>query len=704
MAIQAKVVVRKVWPYGLLVGLCVLAFWPMFRNGFVWDDQFFIVKNQSLLGLWPPSRFFPPQASVATGTLQRPVMAFSLALDYALWKFNPFGYHLTNLFLHLLCVFGVSWLTFWLSRSRGAAFLAGALFTLLPGHAEGVIAFLGRSDLLATLFVLLGLWAYIRHLSVQGWRRTFLFLGSLAAYLFACFSKESGIILLGILVIYEGFVSGKAAGEWKRKALRLIPFLLVAMFYWWYRGNVLGGEAAGSRWWGGSAGKNFLMMFEVYARYLRLLVFPLSLSIQHRVPIPGGFWDGGVLRGAALLLGSVAGTAWALWKHPRTGFLASWFLLGLIPVANLIPIPGAMMLAERWLYLPSVGACALLGWGAWRLYLRAQGWVRGVWLVLVILVLALFAFRTFTWAPVWRNEESVFQAMAAAAPDEAVNYNNLGNALLAKGEVEEAIANYLKALKIKPNYPEAHNNLGSALGQQGKLNEAETEFREAIRLSPDFAEPHSNLGSVLLQQGNVAEAEKEYREAVRLNPGLAKAHDLLRSRLLQQGKLSEAEREYQEALRLNPDDAEAHRNLTLALRPQGKLNEVGKESREALRLKPGDAEAHNNLGNALLQQGKLAEAEKEYREALRMKPDYADAHINLGIALCRQGKLKEGEQEYREAIRLAPDYAVAYYNLAVGLIHQGRKAEAIEALKAFLARGGQPRSQAEALLRKLEGK
>ena len=183
------------WCWATLCLFTLLVFAPMFLNGFVWDDPAFIAKNPAIRGLWPPGRFFSAQGSVAQGTIypltgQRPVMIFSLAVDYALWKLNPFGYHLTNLLLHLLCVGMVVLLVQALSRSPKAGFLAGALFAFHPGHSEGVIAFLGRSDLLATLFVLGGFLLYWRCRNEAGWPKVLLYLVPCSAIYLLVFPRK----------------------------------------------------------------------------------------------------------------------------------------------------------------------------------------------------------------------------------------------------------------------------------------------------------------------------------------------------------------------------------------------------------------------------------------------------------------------------------------------------------------------------------
>jgi len=675
-----------------LILLTILAFWPVFRNGFVWDDQEFIVKNPAIRGLWPPSRFFLSQGSAAEGAIypmtgQRPVMAFSLALDYALWQRNPWGFHLTNFLLHLLCVSGAVLLVWKTSRSPKVGFLAGLLFAVHPGHAEGVIAFLGRSDLLATLFVLMGFWGYIQWRDAGRWRRVLWYGGSLLSFLIACLSKETGLALLGLLLVYEffGFKGGKSNIENpKSKISRLLPFFLVGLFYWIYRGKVLGGQAAGSAWWGGSAVSNFLMMFEVYARYFRLLVFPTPLSPLHTIPVPGGWWDVPVLWGLGLFLGTVVATIGMLRRKPWTGFFLAWFLFGLIPVANLIPIPGVMIMAERWLYLPSLGVCALAGWGAWVVWSRSRGWTRRVLFALFAVVLFLFLVRTRSWCSVWKTEESIARALVASSPDAAVGHNNLGNILLAKGQAEAAIASYFRALELKPDYADAHNNYGMALMQTGDQEGALREFREAVRLKPKLATAHNNLGIALGKRGQIAESFAEFHEALRLDPKYADAHYNFGLALDENGDVAGAEREYRGAIQAEPYHTRAHAVLGSWFLRQGRLAEGENEVRLALRLDPGVAEGHTGMGNLYDLQGKLPEAEQEFREALALKPNSPEAHYNLGNILLRQRRPAEAEPCFREALRLKPNLAYAHFNLALSLEDQGRSGEAARAYEAYL--------------------
>ncbi|MGA2604669.1 MAG: tetratricopeptide repeat protein [Verrucomicrobiia bacterium] len=244
-------------------------------------------------------------------------------------------------------------------------------------------------------------------------------------------------------------------------------------------------------------------------------------------------------------------------------------------------------------------------------------------------------------------------------PDFADAHINLGDAMLQSGRIQEAIGHYEQALRLKPDFPKGHNDFGTALVQLGRLQEAIEHYEQALRIKPDFADAHYNLGDALIQAGKVQEAISHWEQALRIKPDLAEAHNSLGNALIQAGKVQEAIEHYEQALRIKPDFADAHYNLGNASIQAGKVQEAISHWEQALRIKPDLAEAHNNLGTALYQTGKVEEAVGHYEQALRIKPGYADAHYNLGNALIQAGKVQEAIQHYEQALRIRPDFIQA---------------------------------------------
>jgi tetratricopeptide (TPR) repeat protein len=188
-------------------------------------------------------------------------------------------------------------------------------------------------------------------------------------------------------------------------------------------------------------------------------------------------------------------------------------------------------------------------------------------------------------------------------------------------------------------------------------------FEQALRIEPDYVEAHNNLGNALVNiPGRMPEAISHYETALQIQPDNAKIHDNLGLALSSiPGRMPEAISEYEAALRIEPDLAEVHYNLGNAFARLGQWPEAMAEYEAALRLDPGYAEAHGNLGNVLLGlPGRLPDAIAQYEAALRLKPDSAETHFNLGNALLQMpGRLPDAMAEFQTALRLKPDFAPA---------------------------------------------
>ncbi|QLE56662.1 tetratricopeptide repeat protein [Nostoc sp. TCL26-01] len=266
-------------------------------------------------------------------------------------------------------------------------------------------------------------------------------------------------------------------------------------------------------------------------------------------------------------------------------------------------------------------------------------------------------------------------------PNFALAHVNLGVALKAQGKLDEAITAYRQAIKIDPNSRNAHYNLGISLKAQGKLDEAIAAYRQAIKIDPNYVNAHHNLGITLKAQGRLDEAIAAYRQAIKIDPNFALAHNGLGDALDDQGKLDEAIAAYRQAIEIDPNYLDAHYNLGISLKAQGKLDGAIAAYRQAIEIDPNYVNAHHNLGISLKAQGKLDEAIAAYRQAIKINPNVAIAHNGLGDALDDQGKLDEAIAAYRQAIQLDPNLANAHYNLGISLKAQGKLDEAITAYR-----------------------
>ena len=199
---------------------------------------------------------------------------------------------------------------------------------------------------------------------------------------------------------------------------------------------------------------------------------------------------------------------------------------------------------------------------------------------------------TITWVALWAV---VSRPFAPYKPNWARWYYCRGQAYLNNNQIDRAVKEYRKAIKIEPNAFWAHSFLADALMQQGKLEEAAQHYYSVLNIKPDFLKAQFNLAGILFQQGNIDDAIRYWTHVIQLNPYYAEAHSNLAAAFYKQGKNDEAIAHWLEAAKQRPDWAEVQNSLGTALYRQGKNKEAARYWAEAIRLKPDWPEPYNNL-------------------------------------------------------------------------------------------------------------
>jgi len=282
-----------------------------------------------------------------------------------------------------------------------------------------------------------------------------------------------------------------------------------------------------------------------------------------------------------------------------------------------------------------------------------------------------------------RYEEAIpeFQKALELNPQYHAIYYNLGRTLLAAGRTDEAIQTLEDGLRAYES-DDLHTQLGLALASKNRVNEAKAQFDRALEINPNNAIAHLARGVALAYKSDWDGAIAEYKATLRLNPQYESAYLYLGAALKQKGDWDAAIAEYREALRLNPNNDDAHATLGATL--GGKRDWDGEiaEEREAQRLNPKNSDAHVYLGAALGEKGDWQADVAEQREALSLDPNNVLAHANLGYALGQQGDSMGEIAEYRQALRLNPNDAGAHYLLGYALERKRNSQEALQQYRA----------------------
>ena len=538
----------------LIIGLGILAYANILQGTFVWDDEVLVAKNAYIRDFSHLGNIFTENILGGVKRMSafyRPLQILTYAFDFRVWQLNPFGYHLTNVLLHIAAALAVYLFLLALAAPQRVALWAGLFFVVHPVHTEAVSYVSGRADPLAAVFIFLCLTLYIRAGSRQGVGRHG---GLMVVAAAALLSKEIALLLPLMVLLYHYTFKTKvrAAGLWSLLAVSVGYLILRQAF-----SRHLAGEM--------DVTVPFLQrmpgVFVAYTQYLRLLVWPAGLHMEYGQP-RFSFADPRALIGVVLLAGSVVLFFKARRKDPLLSLAAGWFLLTLAPVANIFPVNAYM--AEHWLYLPSVGAFLGAAVLLDRLALKSGAARRGV-TVLVCGAVAFFAFLTVRQNHVWTQPVLLYESILPHAPESPRLLNNLANIYAGDpARQEEALAMYRRAIASDPKMAFSYFNLANLYKRLGQEGLAVENYRKAMEFNPFYVEAYSNLGVLYFKQGRFEEAAAVLEEGARLNLVFADIHHNLGNTYEKLGRREEALAAYRKAVGLNPDFAPSHVNLAVA--------------------------------------------------------------------------------------------------------------------------------------------
>jgi tetratricopeptide (TPR) repeat protein len=280
----------------------------------------------------------------------------------------------------------------------------------------------------------------------------------------------------------------------------------------------------------------------------------------------------------------------------------------LVPVIGLVQV-GQQAIADRYMYLPSIGLFIIVAWGLGGIASISRFWRICMTLGATVMLLACLVDTRFQ-LRYWRNSITLFSHAIDVTGDNPLISYYLGNLLWDMGNLDEAAKNYYSALRNVPDFEDAHYRLGYIFLQQKKWPEAEVQFGEVLRLNYNNVNGHAGLGCALAAQDKTTEAEAEYSNALQLKPD-----DVM----------------IRKALALTTQKAETEKALASLF--------------DSLKTRP-TPEIHGQIAAIQTLQGEFQDAVSHYLEALRLRPDSPDVLNNLAwlLATCPDAHIRDGSQ------------------------------------------------------------
>lgn len=511
----------------VLVGACLVAYIPAMYAGYIWDDDVYVTGNPLLSapnGLWriwfttdAPSQYFP-------------MVYTTFRFEYALWGLEPFGYHLTNIILHV-----VNALLLWYLLSRltvPGAWLAAAIFALHPVHTESVAWITQRKNVLSLLFYLCSALAYLQY-ALESWKKTdkdnsekfyilslILFLCSLSSKTVTCTFPAALLVVLW----------------WKRGTIRRKDLIDLSLFFilglvcglyiiLWERGH----QGTGKIDFGLNLIERMLIASRALWFYLGKLIWPVGLAFNYplwKINASNPFQYSWLL--ACLIVGWIL-LRWRdkLGRGPIAAIV--FFVVTLSPMLGFISLYTFIYtyVTDHYQYVASIGPITLIVAASYRLIDRLDRWKKGTTMFAAVSVLMTLGTLTWHQSHIYKDLETLWRDTIQKNPNSYLAQNNLGIVLAKQGKFDESISHFRKALPLKPYQHSVYKNLGMAFFRQGKFEEAIGEFNKSLKIKADYVEAHCELGHVLLQQDKLEEAVSHFRVALQIKPDYVNVMDIL---------------------------------------------------------------------------------------------------------------------------------------------------------------------------------
>jgi len=555
---------RLRWQVLIIIALSAIIYLPFLNNPFIWDDEQFIVKNVHIL-TFDLLAIFTKNTTAGAGLVDnyyRPLTSLTFALDYQFWRLNPIGFHLTNWLLHTASAIVLLFLLRSLGISNRWSAIIALLFTIHPVQTESVIYINSRGDSLYTLFLLSGLWCFVKVLKNKSIQlrfyeqktqigRWWLVILSILFFLLAIFSKEIALAGLGLYFLVFFVVkiqhaatstrhpelvsaSSKQGSHHQSSRLRhffaifkpnaqelttLVSITLIALSYLTLRATVLNFASIADSVdylpnYQDSLPIRLLTFSRALFQYPLVLIAPINSHMEHNLPTVNNLlspfpW---VVLLALISLAFLAIMEWITYRSVWIAFGSLWFLGLLIPVSGIIPING--LFYEHWLYLPQVGfwlvilaVFKLTGLGQkfaklFKNKSHASQIILIIAILLVIVLSSLSILQNYRWADPVR-----FYIYTLRFTDSARLRNNLAMSLAEKGRVTEAIPQYLRAIEISDQYPQTFHNLGNAYKETGDPEKAILNYEQALNLDPGFIHSFAPLLLLYLETNQPDKAQ-----------------------------------------------------------------------------------------------------------------------------------------------------------------------------------------------------
>ncbi|NWT13152.1 TMTC3 protein, partial [Vireo altiloquus] len=719
----------------LIIGVVAACYWNSLFCGFVFDDVSAILDNKDLHPSTPLKNLFQndfwgtPMSEERSHKSYRPLTVLTFRLNYFFSELNAVSYHFLNLVFHVIvCLVFLKVCKLFLDNRSSV--VASLLFAVHPIHTEAVTGVVGRAELLSSIFFLA---AFLSYTKSKGPDNTIVWT-PIAVTVFlvavATLCKEQGITVVGICCVYEVFIAqgytlpalldtavqilrgkGNIPFSMLQTLLKLIVLMFSTLLLVVVRVQVIQSQLPVFTRFDNPAAVSPSPARQLTFNYLLpvnawLLLNPSELCCDWTmgtIPLVESLLD---VRNIATLtffcfLGSLM--VFSL-RYPgdssKTVLMALCLIvLPFIPASNLF-FPVGFVVAERVLYVPSMGFCILVAHG-WK-KLSNKSVLRKISWVCLAAVLFTHALKTLHRNWDWESEYTLFMSALKVNKNNAKLWNNVGHALENEKNFERALQFFIQATQVQPDDIGAHMNVGRTYKNLNKTKEAEESYmiakslmpqiipgkKYAARVAPNHLNVYINLANLIrANESRLEEADQLYRQAISMRPDFKQAYISRGELLLKMNKPLKAKEAYLRALELDRTNADLWYNLAIVYIELKDPTEALKNFNRALELNPTHKLALFNSALLMQESGDARlrpEAKQRLLHYVKEEPQDSNGYFNLGMLAMDDKKDMEAEAWMKKAIRLQPNFRSALFNLALLYSQTGKELMALPVLEDLL--------------------
>lgn len=656
------ILVISVWAF--------LIYYNSLSGEFVFDDESVVQTNLSIRSLSNIPKFFTADEGFhkVIGRYYRPVVSASYTVDYAFWGLDPYGFHLTNILIHIIS----SVLLFFIlehlfkknKKSVLFSFIGTMIFAVHTIHTEAVTWISGRTDSIVTLFFFASFLFYIKYSDKEKsktstdasprriteiLRETKFLILSLVFYFLGLLSKEMIITMPVILFLYDYFYRKVDFKKILSNYRVYLYFIGLTVLYLIIRYVLLLNIPEREKYlyfYGIDFFTAFATMLKTVPVYFKLLFLPVNLIYHYNGVIPDVTSAADIMFILSVVfIALLFAAGWFLRKsYGVLSFCIFFFLISLIPVMNIIPTMNLM--AERFLYMTSFIISLAV---SYTLFKTSSGKYFKTLLIIFSAVILLFSYLTFERNKDWQSNNALYST--GEGIDGTVLLVNAGNIYANNKNFDEAAVRYKRALEIRENNVLANHNLGLVYLIKGNLDSAEYRLKRGLAVDSLAPDGYFQLAILYRSKGNIDEAIKNLEKLQTIIPDYRGSEQLLMD------------------LKMSKESGQISRNNLI---PNYELASLQKQSyelfqsskyKEAIDIlvkliekdSAGKAGYLNNIGLCYVGLQNYDEAEKIFDECLKIEPENVNGLSGKADVLRKKNKISEAIEIYKKVMKINPN-------------------------------------------------